>query len=218
MVYESGWRFAAVFLVIAGLAAGFFTFTYLAKQTPRTGLELPDGRQMEVTPVDAMRVRTAETAPAIDPESYRLRVIGLVDRPLELSFAELQQLPAAEELVDLPCVEGWTETGLRRGPRLYSILEMAGMQPDADNVVLSSLGGYTTSLTPAEINGTDPILAYGANGVSLPDRLGFPLRLVVPHHLGYKWIKWVIGIEVIQGDYRGYWESRGYPNQAQTDR
>ena len=212
------WKFTVVFLVLAGLAAGVFIYTYLAKQTPRTDLELPDGRSVEVTPVDAMQVRTAENAPVIDPESYRLSVSGLVDHPLELAFADLQQLPTVEQLVDLPCVEGWTETGLWRGPRLQSILEMAGVQADADNVVFSSPGGYTTSLTLADISETGPILAYGVNGVSLPDRLGFPLRLVVPHRLGYKWIKWVTGIEVIKGDYHGYWESRGYSNQAQTDR
>ncbi len=198
--------------------AGFFTLRSFSQSTPRAGLELPDGRKVEVTPIDQMRVRTAETAPALDAESYRLRVSGMVDNPLELALSELQQLPSQEELVDLPCVEGWTETGLWRGPRLSGVLEMVGIQPGAGNVVLSSPGGYTTSLTLDEIAESDPILAYGVNGETLPPQLGFPIRLVAPHQLGYKWIKWVTGIEVIQGDYRGYWESRGYSSHAETDR
>ncbi len=173
---------------------------------------------MDVTPVDRMRTRTAETAPVLDAESYRLSVTGLVDQPLSLSLADLQALPSSEELVDLPCVEGWTETGLWRGPRLKSLLDVVGVQSGADNMVFSSPGGYTTSLTLDEIDETDPILAFEVNGETLPDRLGYPIRLVVPHRLGYKWIKWVTGIEVIQGDYQGYWESRGYPNEAQTNR
>ncbi len=52
------------------------------------------------------------------------------------------------------------------------------------------------------------------NGVSLPAEQGFPIRLVVPDRLGYKWIKWVDAIEVISGEYEGFWESRGYSNQA----
>ena len=84
----------------------------------------------------------------------------------------------------------------------------------ADNVVFSSPGGYTTSLTIADIEESDPLLAYEVNGEILPKNQGYPVRLVVPDKLGYKWIKWVTGIEVIAGEYKGYWESRGYSNEA----
>jgi DMSO/TMAO reductase YedYZ molybdopterin-dependent catalytic subunit len=58
------------------------------------------------------------------------------------------------------------------------------------------------------------MLAYGVNGDRLPDEQGYPLRLVVPNRLGYKWIKWVVEIDLIKGSYQGYWESRGYSNDA----
>ena len=58
------------------------------------------------------------------------------------------------------------------------------------------------------------MLAYEVNGSVLPDDQGFPVRLVVPDRLGYKWIKWVTGIELARGEYSGYWESRGYDNDA----
>ena len=169
-----------------------------------------------VTPTDKMRVRTAEGQPDIDLTRYRLSVEGLVDKPLSLSIDEIKALPAEVRYVKLPCVEGWTESGIWRGPKLSSLLESAGMKNGADNVVFSSPGGYTTSLTLSDIKATDPLLAYGVNGLKLPDEQGYPLRLVVPDRLGYKWIKWVTGIKVIKGPYQGYWESRGYSNDAKV--
>jgi len=167
-----------------------------------------------VTPTDKMRVRTAEGQPDIDLRTYRLSVEGLVERQLSLSFDEIKALPAEVRYVKLPCVEGWTESGIWKGPKLSSLLQSAGIKEGADNVVFSSPGGYTTSLTLSDIKATDPLLAYGVNGSKLPDEQGYPLRLVVPDRLGYKWIKWVTAIKVIKGPYQGYWESRGYSGNA----
>lgn len=200
-------------LVIALLAAAS-VFLYLRGREPKAELELPEGGVAEVTPNDEMRVRTAEPEPAIDIETYRLSVSGLVENPVSLSFDEILALEPQERLVDLPCVEGWTETALWKGPRLAELLEMARVTEDADNVVFHSPGGYSTSLTLADIEETDPLLAYGSNGEMLPHEQGFPIRLVVPDRLGYKWIKWVTSIEVISGEYQGYWERRGYSNEA----
>ena len=210
---EKGKRYGAAFLVAALLAAAA-AFALVRGGEPKSELELPEGGTVEVTPLDEMRVRTAEPDPAIDLSAYRLTVTGMVENPLCLDFMRIQELEAEERLVELPCVEGWTETALWKGTRLAPLLEMAGVREGADNVVFTSPGGYSTSLTLADIAETDPLLAYGVNGEALPPEQGFPLRLVVPDRLGYKWIKWVTGIEVISGEYRGYWESRGYSNQA----
>ena len=70
-------------------------------------------------------------------------------------------------------------------------------------------------MTMADVKAVDPLLAYGVNGDRLPDSQGYPLRLVVPNKLGYKWIKWVVDIKLIQGSYEGYWESREYSNSAE---
>jgi DMSO/TMAO reductase YedYZ molybdopterin-dependent catalytic subunit len=69
-------------------------------------------------------------------------------------------------------------------------------------------------LTLDDVSEAVPLLAYRVNGDMLPADQGFPLRLVVPGKLGYKWIKWVTDINVLSGQYKGYWESRGYSNQA----
>jgi DMSO/TMAO reductase YedYZ molybdopterin-dependent catalytic subunit len=215
---ESSRRYGVVIIIIA-LLVGAVLFLLLRGREPKAEVELPEGGTVEVTPLDEMRVRTAESDPVIDPATFTLTVSGLVERPLTFTFDDLASMQAEERLVDLPCVEGWTETVLWKGTRLAPLLEQAGVLEGADNVVFSSPGGYTTSLSLVDIAETDPLLAYGANGEMLPHEQGFPLRLVVPDRLGYKWIKWVTTIEVISGDYEGYWESRGYSNEADaTDR
>ena len=209
-----------IHFVIAGavVALVLVAITYLATsgRTPSEKVEVPGRGTADVTPVDKMRVRTAEGQPEIDPATFSLSVGGLVSEPFTLSLDEINALPADEEFVELPCVEGWTEAGVWKGPRLAALLERAGVADEAETVVFSSPNGYTTSLTVADVEETDPILAYAVNGERLPEEQGYPLRLVVPDRLGYKWIKWVTGIELVKGPYEGYWESRGYSNDAGT--
>lgn len=199
-------------LMVAALCGGTILWA-LGSRTPRGETEA-GGRKYEVTPTENMRVRTAEGQPRIDPGEYRLKVKGLVDRTLSMSLRQLQELPAEERFVKLPCVEGWTEAGVWKGPRLSAVLDMASVDGSAATVVFRSPAGYSTSLSTDEVEKIDPLLAYGVNGGRLPDSQGFPLRLVVPDRLGYKWIKWVTEIELIAGEHEGYWESRGYSNEA----
>lgn len=210
-------RTYSVVILVMALIAGGLIFLYVSSRQPSEELELPDGEVVEVTPLDDMRVRTAEEDPVIDAQSYQLTVTGLVGAPVTVTLDDILAMPAEERLVDLPCVEGWTETATWKGARLSELLEMAGVLEDADNVIFTSPGGYTTSLTLQDVEETDPLLAYEANGETLPHEQGFPIRLVVPDRLGYKWIKWVTGIEVISGEYEGYWERRGYSNEAEVD-
>ena len=203
-------------LALAALVALGAWNRYRDRSTPSVTVESESGEQAQVTPTDRMRVRTAEREPQIDPSTWRLKVSGLVDRELSLTLDEVLGRPAEERLVELPCVEGWKETALWKGVRLAPLLEEAGMYDDAETVVFSSPGGYTTSLTVQDIRETDPLLAYQVNGEPLPQEQGYPLRLVVPQRLGYKWIKWVTGIQAIRGEYEGYWESYGYSNEARA--
>ncbi|MFH1151128.1 MAG: molybdopterin-dependent oxidoreductase [Actinomycetota bacterium] len=201
-------------VVIAVLLVALFVYVGVTSSTPREKIRLSDGKEVTVTPVEKMRVRTAEGQPTVDVERYRLAVGGLVENELSLSFDEIKAMPAEERYVRLPCVEGWSEDAIWKGVRLSDVLERAGVEAEAQTVVFSSPNEYTTSLTVADAEKTDPILAYQVNGERLPDAQGYPLRLVVPNKLGYKWVKWVDSIELISGDYEGYWESRGYSNDA----
>jgi DMSO/TMAO reductase YedYZ molybdopterin-dependent catalytic subunit len=210
---DSKKRYLIVIVIIVVLAAAL-TFFFLRREGRKTNIELPQGGTAEVTPVENMKDYNAENTSPIDIATYTLRVYGLVERPLSLSYDDILNMQADERLVTLHCVEGWTENGLWKGVLLKDLLNTAGVKDGADNVIFSSPGGYTTSLTMEDIEKTDPILAYQVNDGKLPDSLGSPLRLVVPNKYGYKWIKWVTEIQVIQGEYQGYWESRGYSNSA----
>jgi DMSO/TMAO reductase YedYZ molybdopterin-dependent catalytic subunit len=80
---------------------------------------------------------------------------------------------------------------------------------------LYALDGYSTSFPIEYITGNNILLAYKMNGIEIPPERGFPFQLVAESQYGYKWIKWVTRIELSDNvDYRGYWESRGYPNDA----
>lgn len=201
--------------VVTGLLiAGALVFAFMRSGGTTTTVTTPGQGTKEVTPTSKMRVITAEGEPDIDIETYRLKVTGMVAEPRSLTFAEIKAMPAQERFVKLPCVEGWTEAGVWKGPRLTDVLDGAGLSEGAKTVIFRSPGDYSTSLLLEDIEKTDPILAYGVNGEKLPVEQGYPLRLVVPDRLGYKWCKWVVEIEVIDGDYEGYWESRGYDNKA----
>jgi DMSO/TMAO reductase YedYZ molybdopterin-dependent catalytic subunit len=203
-----------VILVIVAIVVGGVTYAVLRMRTPSAKVTVPGGKTVEVTPTKDMRVETAEGTPNIDISTYRLKVSGLVNQPLSLSFDEVKAMKSEERLVKLPCVEGWTEKAMWKGPRLSDVLGKAGVQKGAETVIFSSPGDYTTSLTVEDIKKTDPLLAYEVNGDKLPVDQGYPVRLVVPNKLGYKWIKWVVGIKVAKGEYKGFWESRGYSNEA----
>lgn len=206
-------------LLVAVVVAGFIVYAGARGSSSSGVVRLPNGEEVEVTPVDKMQVRTVDGQPDIELSSYELTVGGLVEKPLSLSFDEIKDMEPEERFVELPCVEGWSEQAVWKGPRLSDLLERAGVKEEAKTVVFSSPGGYTTSLTVEDVTETDPILAYEVNGERLPDEQGFPLKLVVPDRLGYKWIKWVTGIELIEGTHQGFWESRGYSNEAEvTDR
>ena len=152
-------------------------------------------------------------------DEYVLRIDGLVDRPVELSYEEALSLPHYSKVVTLHCVEGWQATILWEGLRMSDLLNAAGIGSRATQVVLHAVDGYTTSLPVAYVVERDILLAYKMNGVELPPERGFPFQLVAEDKWGYKWIKWVERIELsADDDYEGYWERRGYDNEADLDK
>jgi DMSO/TMAO reductase YedYZ molybdopterin-dependent catalytic subunit len=157
----------------------------------------------------------------IDPDEYRLIVTGEVTNPLSLSLDEIKAMPITSEIVRLTCIEhtfgardrtavaNWT------GVKLSHLLDMAEINQDkAIDISMHtpdlSAEGYSTSLNLTEAYWDDVILAYEMNEEPLPQEHGFPLRLVCPRMFGYKWIKWLVYINVTTIDYQGFWESYGY--------
>jgi DMSO/TMAO reductase YedYZ molybdopterin-dependent catalytic subunit len=150
----------------------------------------------------------------IERETYKLKVRGLTERELDLSYSQLLELPAYSELVYMPCVEGWGFNAKWTGFRITDLLNQSGLKPEARYIFFTSVDGYSTSLPIDYIRQNNILMAYGINDVTLPPDRGFPLQVVAKGKYGYKWGKWITEIEVTDKDIKGYWESNGYSNTA----
>jgi DMSO/TMAO reductase YedYZ molybdopterin-dependent catalytic subunit len=150
---------------------------------------------------------------------YALTVDGLVDREAALSFDDVRRrLPQVALTRDFQCVTGWRVHDVAwAGVRLRDVLDEAGVQPGATHVVFHSFDGtYTESLSIAQARRDDVLVAHTMEGSSLSDEHGGPVRLYVAPMYGYKSLKWLERIEVVDhlpGD-GGYWESQGYDIDA----
>ena len=149
-------------------------------------------------------------------ENYTLAVTGLVNSELEYTYDDVvSNHQSYEKVVTLHCVEGWSVTLLWEGILIKDLLEDAEVNPEATVVIFYAYDGYSTSFPLDYIIDNDIIMAYKMNNVTLPPERGFPFELVAESKWGYKWIKWITEIELSTNeDYRGFWESRGYPNEA----
>jgi len=156
---------------------------------------------------------------------YRLEVGGLVERPLSLSLAELRARPSRTQITKHDCVEGWTAIGQWTGVRLETLLDEAGLKPEAKYIVFHCFDAltqtedgprYYESIDLIDARHPQTLLAYDMNGEVLGVPHGAPLRLRVERQLGYKQAKYIRRIEAvesfddIQGGNGGYWPDRGY--------
>ena len=218
----------------------------LAEQARRMGEGLTRRAQRLVVPRDALAptYSRAEISPdfkangSIDPAAadyvalkvngfadYRLIVDGLVERPLSLSLAELRARPAQSQITKHDCVEGWTSIGEWTGVRLETLLDQAGLKPEAKYIVFHCFDAldqrengvrYYESIDLIDARHPQTILAYGMNGETLPVPHGAPLRLRVERQIGYKHAKYIRRIEAVEsfdhigGGKGGYWEDQGY--------
>jgi DMSO/TMAO reductase YedYZ molybdopterin-dependent catalytic subunit len=147
----------------------------------------------------------------VDELGYLLEINGLVKKPLSLTYAEVLVHQRYSKVVTLQCVEGWSATMLWEGVLVADLLDEAGAMPGANTVIFRSYDGYSTSLPLDYIRENHIILAYKMNNVTLPPERGFPFQLVAEDKYGYKWAKWITGMELSSDqNYKGYWESRGY--------
>jgi DMSO/TMAO reductase YedYZ molybdopterin-dependent catalytic subunit len=148
-------------------------------------------------------------------DTYRLKVTGLVNTPLELTYDQVLGYAHSSKVVTLHCVEGWDATILWEGVRIDDILAQAGVEDGAPVVIFHAVDGYTSSLPLEYVRKNNIMLAFAMNGVTLPAERGFPFQVVAESKWGYKWVKWVDRIELSDDtSYHGYWEVRGYNNDG----
>ena len=152
--------------------------------------------------------------PRTDLDSWDFKVVGLVENELKLSYQELRSLPAKEVMADIHCVTGWSRLGdTWRGVAIQEVLSRVRPRPEAAYVMAYCEYGYTTSV-PLEVLDDDVLLCYGWNGEDLSEEHGFPLRLLVPKKYFWKSAKWLRGLEFMPRNRLGFWEKRGYHDEA----
>ncbi len=211
----------ASFLLVATIAGGAFLGVSLSRNKTTEvrdlpGVEIREYEGVNLSSINDFRENSIKGPQLIDLETYRLKVTGLVENPGEYTFSELVDgYQNYRKVVELHCVEGWSVTILWEGILVRDLIDQANALPDARVVIFRAYDGYSTSLPLDYITNGDILMAYKMNDVLLPPERGAPLQLVAESKLGYKWIKWITEIELSDDvGYRGFWESRGYSNDA----
>lgn len=224
-------------VAIIGLLAVFIIITVLSAcdddSTAPPGADAFDGRDTATLPqveireyqgeklgsIDDFRENSIKGPQYIDVADYTLAVTGLVETPLQYSYAEVMDgFDHYEKVVSLDCVEGWSVKLLWEGVLSNELIENAVPSPEANTIIFHAYDGYTTSFPTEYIMENDILMAHKMNEVTLPPERGFPFQLVAESKWGYKWIKWITEIELSDDeDYEGFWESRGYSNTGDLD-
>jgi DMSO/TMAO reductase YedYZ molybdopterin-dependent catalytic subunit len=181
-----------------------------------SSVEIREYEGQKLSSIDDFRENSIRGPQFIDNESYKLVVTGLVNNEIEFTYDDvISNLQLFEKVVTLYCVEGWDVTILWEGVLVRDLISEAEVNSEAKIVIFYAYDGYSTSLPLDYIINNEILMAYKMNGVVLPSERGFPFQLVAESKYGYKWIKWITKIELSDNvDFRGYWESRGYPNDA----
>jgi DMSO/TMAO reductase YedYZ molybdopterin-dependent catalytic subunit len=216
-------------------AGGGVPMEELQLATRNHGMPL-EALRYPVTPVGLHYLLIHYDIPAIDPSAWRLRVDGRVERPLELSFAELRAMPATTRVATMECAgngralldprpasQPWlveaVGTGEWTGVALDHVLAAAGLDGDAVEVLFTGAdrgveGGieqaYQRSLPVEVATSADVLLAYELNGAALPPQHGFPLRVVVPGWYGMTNVKWLTTITAVGEPFAGYQQATAY--------
>ncbi|MEX1176850.1 MAG: molybdopterin-dependent oxidoreductase [Nitriliruptor sp.] len=224
----------------ASVAAGRLLITGFDVDAARAALQLPGPARSEDLPLpddvsfdvegltpfitpneDFYRIDINLELPRIDPQTHVLRVHGMVDQELRIAFTDLLRRELVEVPITMTCVSNeiggdLVDTAIWLGLPLRELLDEAGVDPDADQIVGRSVDGYTCGFPVDAAYDRDALVVVGMNGEPLPLEHGFPLRLITPGIYGYVGAtKWLGEIELTRFDaFDQYWEPRGYDAQA----
>jgi DMSO/TMAO reductase YedYZ molybdopterin-dependent catalytic subunit len=157
--------------------------------------------------------------PTINPSRWSLKIHGLVQRPLSLSYADIMQMPSIRRVLTLECIGNppnghaignaeWT------GVELKPLLARTGIKPNVVYAAMRAADGYYTGVPIDELMRNENWLVHRMNGAPLPPEHGFPLRIFIPGKYGMKQPKWLTEIELVDRPFTGYWEARGWSNEA----
>ena len=182
------------------------------KEAPDQGMgdRVPPGQFLS----NKFPVLTYGSTPKVDLDTWKFRVFGLVEQEVELTWDQFTKLTWTTVTADFHCVTQWSSLdNTWEGVTFPDLMTLAQPKPEAKFVMAHWFGGYTTNL-PLEVAMEEGLLAHKQDGEPLGEGHGWPLRLIIPSRYGWKSAKWLNGIELIAEDAPGFWEQRGYNNNA----
>jgi len=183
--------------------------------TDQTAVQIKEYNGKNLSSISDVKDVSIKGPQNVDITTYKLKMDGLVENPTDFTYDEVLKNEKQTKEVVLNCVEGWSADILWEGVFLSGLFDKVKVKPEANTVIFYSVDGYTTTLPLSTILDKKLILADKMNGVVLPAANGYPFILVAEDKLGYKWIKWINRIELSNDpNYKGYWETRGYSNEA----
>jgi DMSO/TMAO reductase YedYZ molybdopterin-dependent catalytic subunit len=157
--------------------------------------------------------------PSVAVGGWKLKIDGLVDQPMELTYDQLTALPASDGYYTLMCISNeiggdlWGNAAWH-GVKLKYLLEQAGVHTDAYKAVFSAADDYKDSVTLDRALHPDALLAWEMNGAPLGREHGYPARLLIPGIYGMKNVKWLTGISIVANDFKGFWQNQGWDDAA----
>jgi len=209
-------------LISAFLIVMLFALLVLAiyySQNPPKNLypgEVKDYQGENLSSIADVRENAIKGTQNINVSTYHLEITGLVNKTVDYTYDQvINSFQKYQKVVTLYCVEGWSAKILWEGILVDDLIKEAGVNSSAVGAIFYASDGYSTELPLDYITNHNIIIAYKMNGLVIPPERGFPFQLVSESQYGYKWIKWITRIELTDNpNYLGYWESRGYPNNA----
>lgn len=172
---------------------------------------LPPGQHL----VEKWPVLDLGAQPDVSPANWRLRIEGAVENTINLTLGDFMALPQVEYVSDIHCVTTWSRYDNRwNGVASQTIIDLVKPRDDARHVIFHSYDGYTTNIKLDVFNEPDVILAHSWEGEKLTREHGGPVRAIVPQWYFWKSAKWIRRIEFSAVDKPGFWEERGYHNEA----
>jgi DMSO/TMAO reductase YedYZ molybdopterin-dependent catalytic subunit len=149
--------------------------------------------------------------PRFDPLRWDFQILGLVDRPVKLSWEEFGRLPQITVVADMHCVTRWSRFDNRwEGMAAAEVMKLVNVKAEARHVMVHAENGYTANLPLEDLLRPTSLFALRHDGEALTAEHGYPLRLVVPQLYAWKSVKWVRGIELLDRVSPGFWEQNGY--------
>ncbi len=168
---------------------------------------LPPGQRL----TDGWPVLHYGSIPDVDLTTFELKIFGLVEQEVTLSWEQFMALPQQESRSDIHCVTTWSKYDNDWvGVPFDDLAALAKPKPEAQHVIFHSYGGYTTNVPLAELHGAENMVVHTHNGQPLTGEHGGPLRGLVPALYFWKSAKWIRGIEFVSSDRPGFWEMYGY--------